>query len=89
MILDEFKCPFKDPRKFRTSTTNYISNEQLLYMLIDETELTFKKGIIVTASVTKVYDERVHCKLDNGLNATILKEHLVGKDTGEKLSDAI
>lgn len=46
-------------------------------MLIEETELTFKRGIIVTASVIKVIEKQdtnssfVLCKLDNGLDAKI------------------
>lgn len=45
-------------------------------MLIDESDKTFKKGIIVTATVQKVFDNMVISKLDNGLDATIQKNDL-------------
>ena len=45
-------------------------------MLIDESERTFKRGCIVTATVTRVLDEKVIAKLDNGLDAIIQKESL-------------
>lgn len=56
-------------------------------MLIDESDRTFRKGIIVTATVVKVTDNIVLCKLDNGLDAVIKKEDL--ERTGEKLQDLI
>jgi len=40
-------------------------------MLIDESPRVFKKGVIVTATVTKVLDKKAICKLENGLNAII------------------
>ncbi len=49
-------------------------------MLIDESDKTFKRGIVVTASVTKVFDNMVLCKLDNGLDATIQKNDLEKTD---------
>ena len=51
-------------------------------MLIDETERTFKRGMIVTATVVKVFNEQwVLCKLDNGLDATMNKNDLERTDT--------
>ena len=57
-------------------------------MLIDESERTFKRGIIVTATVVKVQDDMVLCKLDNALDAIIFKTELLG-DTNERLQNAI
>jgi ribosomal protein S1 len=48
--------------------------------LIDETTRTFKKGLIVTATVTKVFDNKVICRLENGLNA-IIPEEAILEDT--------
>ena len=70
-IVEEFHHPFKDPRHYRTPNDTQTKNEDLFYMLIDESERTFKKGMIVTATVSKVFDNMVLCKLDNGLDATI------------------
>jgi hypothetical protein len=53
------------------------TNKQLFYSLIDESERTFKTGIIVQAVVQKVFDAngdkppRIVCKLENGLDANI------------------
>jgi hypothetical protein len=47
MIVDEMKHPFKDPRVYRSKIE--IPPNKLLLMLIEETDLTFKRGIIVTA----------------------------------------
>lgn len=85
-IVEELKFPFKDPRQYRTPTRMQITNDQLFYMLLDESERTFRKGIIVTATVVKVTDNIVLCKLDNGLDAVIKKEDL---DKTEKLQDLI
>lgn len=49
-------------------------------MLIDESERTFKRGIIVTATVSRVIDAVVFCKLDNGLDASIQKNDLEKSD---------
>lgn len=47
MIVDEMKHPFKDPRVYKSKIE--ISPPKLLLMLIEETDVTFKRGIIVTA----------------------------------------
>jgi hypothetical protein len=64
---------------------------KLILMLIEETELTFKRGVIVTAQVVKVFEGQdsrggnasqgfVLCKLDSGLDAKIEKQFLDGSD---------
>lgn len=60
-------------------------------MLIDESERTFKRGIIVTATVVRVLDDKVLCKLDNGLDGNIRKEDIIGGTAGgdKILKDAI
>lgn len=86
-IIEELQHPFKDPREYRSPTKLLITNPQLFYMLIDESERTLKRGLIVTATVIRVYDNMVLCKLDNGLDATIQKADL--EKTDEKLQDII
>jgi transcriptional accessory protein Tex/SPT6 len=75
-ILSELTHPFKDPRTYRTPDNLDITNAKLFYMLIDESERSFKRGMIVTATVTKVLDNLVFCKLDNGLDAIIQRNDL-------------
>ena len=77
--------PFGDPRKYRTLENNNMSNERLFYLLIEESKRTFKRGLIVTATVTKVLKSKAICRLDNGLNAiiqasAILEETEQGKE---------
>jgi len=86
-IIEEFSQPFKDPRDYRTPTKQKITNQDLFYMLIDESERTFKRGMIVTATVTRVLENVVFCKLDNGLDASIQKKDL--EKTDEPLQDLI
>lgn len=72
-IIEEFREPFKDPRQPR-KMEKLMDPKTLFYLLIDETERTFKRGQIVTATVTKVIlDVKVICRLENGLTAVILK----------------
>ncbi len=91
-IISEFNNPFKDPRQARIpgipNKSPSISNERLFYLLIDETPRTFKKGLIVTATVTKVLDTKVICRLENGLNAIILQQAIL-EDSNEKLKDIV
>jgi ribosomal protein S1 len=47
-------------------------------MLIDESERTFKRGVIVTATVTRVLEDKVICKLENGLEGLIRKDDIIG-----------
>lgn len=70
-IINEFKAPFADPRQMRLPTKQAISNERLFYLLIDESPNTFKRGLVVTATVTKVLDTKAICRLENGVSAII------------------
>ncbi len=53
LVLEELKSPFEDPRIYRTQEAAKFPDEKLLLMLINETEQTFYKGMIVTATVKK------------------------------------
>lgn len=75
IIIEEFKHPFSDPRQYR-NPNRMLSESQIFYMLIDESERTFKVGVIVTATVVKILDKKVLCKLDNGLDGIIMKEDI-------------
>lgn len=78
-LIKEFCYPFKDPRDqaARNFTDQQLSSLELFYCLIDETEQTFKQGMIVSATVIKVYQPndqmpaRIQCRLENGLDANI------------------
>ena len=88
-IIDEFRAPFKDPRQYR-SPNNLIKNEDLFYLLIDETERTFKLGQIVTATVTRVIgDIKIICRLENSLNAVINKSKIFEQNSQQKLENEI
>ena len=71
LIIQELQHPFADPREYRDPNKTNISNERLFYMLIDESPRTFKKGMIITATVSRVLDSKAICRLDNGLSAII------------------
>jgi len=87
-ILKEFRNPFEDPRHLRSS--NYkIPKEKLFYLLIDETERTFKKGLIVTATVTKVIESKLICKLENGLIAIVGKDKIFEPNSNSKLDSEL
>jgi hypothetical protein len=51
--------PFRDPREdkkiVRTFDNQRFPSNELFYCLIDESERNFKKGIIVSANVIRVY----------------------------------
>ena len=87
-IIEELKSPFKDPRTYRTNQSLNITNTELFYMLIDETVQTFRRGIIVTAQVVRVFEAKdnspsggfILCKLDNGLDAKVEKQDLDNSD---------
>jgi hypothetical protein len=87
-ILREFRFPFEDPRQTRSSK-NKISKEKLFYLLIDETERTFKEGLIVTATVTKVIESKVICKLENGLIAIVSKNKILEQNSNSKLDSEL
>jgi len=66
-----------------------MSNERLFYLLIEESKRTFKRGLIVTATVTKVFDSKAICRLDNGLNAIIQSSAILDEGSQEKLRDIL
>lgn len=81
-IIRELKQPMKDPREYRTFANANPPNEALFYMLIEENRQSFKDGMIVTATVVRIVDNRENqsgkpspgyalCRLDNGLEARI------------------
>ena len=57
--------------------------------MIDETERTFKEGLIVTATVTKVIESKVICKLENGLIATVAKTKIFEPNSNSKLDSEL
>lgn len=87
IIVEEFKHPFKDPRTYRTIDSKP-EPLQLLYWLIDETERTFKPGIIVTATVVKDHERKLICKLDNGIDGIIEKDD-IGSSNNERFEDFV
>lgn len=60
-IINDFMHPFKDPREdkdfIRDITDNRFSINELMYSLIDESERTFKSGMIVSATVVRIFDK--------------------------------
>ena len=77
MTIKELTAPYSDPRMLRHPEKVNIPNEKLLYLLIDETEMTFRKGMLVTASVSKVFENKAICRLENGLTAVVLEQDIV------------
>jgi hypothetical protein len=59
-VIRELKEPMKDPRIYRGFTTANPPLDSLFYMLIEETKQTFKEGMIVTATVMRIMDNRVN-----------------------------
>jgi ribosomal protein S1 len=49
-------------------------------MLIDESDRTFKRGVIITATVVRILEKKVLCKLDNGLDGIIFKEDICNEN---------
>jgi len=80
-IIDEFRAPFADPRNPRTCDKTGIENDRLFYLLIDESKRTFKRGLIVTATVYNVFESKALCRLENGLTASIIKEKILEADS--------
>ena len=66
-----------------------MTNERLFYLLIEESKRTFKRGLIVTATVTKVFDSKAICRLDNGLSAIIQSSAILDQGSNEKLGDTL
>jgi hypothetical protein len=69
--------PREDKSIVRSIDDPKFSNKELFYSLIDESDRTFKEGVIVSATVLRVYEAtgslppRIMCRLENGLDATI------------------
>jgi len=61
----------------RTPEEQRFPQNELFHCLINETNRTFKEGIIVSASVMRVFEARddkpgkIICRLENGLDANI------------------
>lgn len=59
-IIEDLMYPFMDFREdkqiVRTSLEQRFSTKELFYSLIDETERTFRAGMIVSATVLRIYD---------------------------------
>lgn len=80
-IIEDLMHPFMDFREdkqiIRTPNEQRFSSRDLFYSLIDETERTFKAGMIVSATVLRIFDSngtlpaRILCRLENGLDANI------------------
>ena len=64
-IRNEFQNPFNDERLSHKDLTS----SELFYLLIGDP--TFKKGQMVNATVLRVDEEHVKCRLTNDLEATI------------------
>lgn len=88
-IIQELSSPFQDPREYRSTTKHPMTNERLFYLLIEESKRTFKRGLIVTATVTKVFDSKAICRLDNGLSAIIQSSAILDQGSNEKLGDTL
>lgn len=66
-----------------------MSNERLFYLLIEESKRTFKRGLIVTATVTKVFDSKAIARLDNGLSAIVQSSAVLDEGSNERLKDIL
>jgi len=91
-IIEDLMHPFVDPREdktiVRTASDQKFGNLELFYCLIDESERTFKRGIIVSATVVRVFESnpthpgRILCRLENGLDANISDKDVDFGNTG-------
>lgn len=85
-IINELNWPYKDPRETqdfirdKTNIATAFSQKELMYCLIDETERTFKNGMIVSATVVRKFEKKDQhqqvkyvCRLENGLDATVFE----------------
>lgn len=79
-LIEDLMHPFMDFREdkliARTPNDQKFPKKDLFYCLIDETERTFRAGMIVSATVMRIYEgngkpARILCKLENGLDASI------------------
>lgn len=83
-IASDLEAPFKDFREnkgvARTINEPKFNSKELFYCLIDETERTFKQGMIVSATIVRVYNQnqsqkpRILCRLENGVEANIYQD---------------
>jgi hypothetical protein len=100
LIIQDLINPFTDPREskdvVRTPIDQRFSSKELFYSLIDETERTFKTGMIVSATVSRVFDAmgdkpaRIMCRLENGLDANINENDAdFFNQGGDRLSNTI
>ena len=57
----------------------HFQNKELFYCLIDETPRTFKEGMVVSATVSRVFTgekgSRVACRLENGMDGNVREEN--------------
>ena len=90
-VIDELNNPFKDPREYRSMSKQHLtmSNERLFYLLIEESKRSFKEGLMVTATVTKVFDSKAICRLDNGLSAVIMSSNILDADNQDNLKEML
>lgn len=88
-VIDELNNPFGDPRDYRCMSEQNMSNERLFYLLIEESKRSFKEGLMVTATVTKVFDSKAICRLDNGLSAIIMSSKILDHDSNEPLQNIV
>ena len=61
-----------------------MDKKRLFYLLIEESERTFKRGLIVTATVSKVLASMAICRLDNGLSAIVRESDLPDSSRDKK-----
>ena len=76
LIKEELTSPFHDPRKDKIE----LNPTQIFHLLIGDEN--FNKGIITVAKVTRIDNEHVQCKLQNGLNGSLWFGDIF--DDGEK-----
>lgn len=91
-VIEDLIRPFADPREqlnvVRDIAKNRFSNKTLFYCLIDESERSFKEGIIVSATVQRIFDPqdnkagRIACRLENGIDANIHQADCTYFDSG-------
>lgn len=88
-VIDELNNPFGDPRKYRSFLKQNMDNERLFYLLIEESKRSFKRGLIVTATVTHAEDYKAFCRLDNGLSAIIQSTAILDQGSQEKVKNIL
>ena len=88
MFIYDLMHPFTDPREDKSvirtpdDFEQKFPNKELFYCLIDETERSFKEGMIVSATVSRVVEgrenmqARILCRLENGLDANVPFENV-------------